>query len=205
MNSPDVTMMILVHNAFRHDLAAMSELVTAEDPVALDTLRTRWHTFSTYLNIHHTAEDQTLWPLLEAKLGTRTTLLTDMTEEHARLDPLVEKIETALAQSFSTELPALLAQLSETLAAHLDHEESAALPLIEQALSAREWNSFAAAQRRQVGIAGAARVFPWLLDGASDTETRHALGLLPAPLRLVYRTVWQPRYRRGLHPATLSH
>ncbi|MFQ6331400.1 hemerythrin domain-containing protein [Nocardia sp. CWNU-33] len=198
MNQPDVTMMILVHNAFRRDLLRMQAAATevGDDPAALTALRAGWRTFSEYLTIHHTSEDEVLWPTLQAKPDAHTALLTQMAQEHAQLDPLLEQIEQDLAQASTTHLVARLERLAEVLIGHLDHEEGAALPLVRETLTPQEWTAFGNDQRRRIGIKGGAWFFPWLLDGASPQTRAFALGLLPPPLRLVYRWVWQPRYQR---------
>jgi hypothetical protein len=37
---------------------------------------------------------------------------------------------------------------------------------------------------------------PWALAGAGPDIREHVLSRLPAPARLLYRTVWLPRYAR---------
>ena len=44
-----------------------------------------------------------------------------------------------------------------------------------------------------------ADVFPWLLEEASPEQVKAVLAGLPAPLRVVYRRIWQPRYARHDH------
>src|SRR6266545_72451 len=82
---------------------------------------------------------------------------------------------------------------------HLTHEERDVLPLIDQSLSQAEWQAFGNDQRRRTGIRHAAQLFPWLLDAASPQQIQAVLGGLPAPLRVVYRRIWQPRYARHDH------
>lgn len=41
---------------------------------------------------------------------------------------------------------------------------------------------------------------PWALAGASPGIREHILSRLPAPARLLYRTVWLPRYARTTPP-----
>jgi hypothetical protein len=38
-----------------------------------------------------------------------------------------------------------------------------------------------------------------VLDAASPQQIQAVLGGLPAPLRVVYRRIWQPRYDRHDH------
>ena len=42
----------------------------------------------------------------------------------------------------------------------------------------------------------AGTTLPWALAGASPDIREHVLSQLPAPARLLYRTVWLPRYSR---------
>jgi hypothetical protein len=49
------------------------------------------------------------------------------------------------------------------------------------------------------GIKGAARYVPWILDGIAREKQRRFLAALPAPVRVISRILWEPRYRqRGL-------
>ncbi|MBF6330920.1 hemerythrin domain-containing protein [Nocardia transvalensis] len=185
----DLTMMYAAHDAFRRDVRRMS---STTDPAVLCD---RWRTFSEYLTVHHTAEDEVLWPVLRAKVidGAELELLDAMEEEHAALDPIMTAITEAVGAQRLSEAHALLKDLEPVLCAHLDHEERAALPLIEQVLTPDEWATFGKAQRRQVG---AATFLPWLLDAAAEPRRHAVLGVLPPPVRLLYRLVWNPRYQR---------
>jgi hypothetical protein len=194
MDRPDVTMMILVHNAFRRDVDRMRAAATRTDQ--FPALQATWRTFSRYLTIHHTAEDEILWPTVQAELGRSTALLTDMADEHALLDPLLTQITELLARDKLDILPPYLDKLSALLTAHLDHEEHAALPLIQKTLTPQQWEVFGENQRRRIGIRGGTWFFPWLLDGATPEQANWALKLLPPPVRLAYRTIWKPRYER---------
>jgi hypothetical protein len=39
-------------------------------------------------------------------------------------------------------------------------------------------------------------MFPWALSDADPDLRDRVLGNLPSPVRLLYRVVWLPRYRR---------
>jgi hemerythrin-like domain-containing protein len=197
VDHPDVTMMILVHNAFRRDLDRMRSAAT--EPEAL---RPIWLTFSRYLTIHHTAKDEILWPTIQAELGEHTALLAEMADEHALVDPLMQEIDERLAHGALDELPAYFDKLAAVLAAHLEHEESAALPVIQDTLTPQQWAAFGDDQRRRVGIRGAAWFFPWLLDGATPEQVDCVLGLLPPPIRLAHRATWKPWYERRMRAIT---
>jgi hypothetical protein len=162
-------------------------------------LRGSWTTFNQYLTIHHTAEDVLLWPPMRAKLGTHGEnhgLLDEMLDEHSRLEPLLRAIDNALRQASPARLTGLFAELADVLVGHFEHEEKAVLPLVQQTLSADEWDDFSNDQRNRIGLRGAEWFFPWLLDDAPPDMREFVLALVPPPVRLAYKVVWEPRYRR---------
>jgi hypothetical protein len=170
----------------------------ADNPDAHQALRDSWTTFNQYLTIHHTAEDEALWPPMRAKLrthGQELGVLDEMLDEHSQLEPLLREIDNALHQSPPADLAALFGELTDVLVSHFEHEEAAALPLVQQTLSAREWDDFSDDQRNRIGL-GAGWFFPWLLDDAPPDMRKFALTLIPPPVRLAYKMVWEPRYRR---------
>ncbi|MFL6074495.1 MAG: hemerythrin domain-containing protein [Mycobacteriales bacterium] len=195
----DTTMMYAVHDAFQRDLDTLVALAGTGD---VDALRTGWNRFRTFLHIHHTAEDTHLWPVLEDKL-TRTgraaglAVLSSMEAEHTGLTALLDAMDAALAEPAPPPRRVAHARrLADALTAHCEHEEEAALPLVEELLTPQEWRAFGDEQRHRLGRGGAATFLPWLLDGADEDRRRKVLGYLPPPARLLYRAVWRPRYLR---------
>jgi iron-sulfur cluster repair protein YtfE (RIC family) len=208
-NHLDLTVMVAFHDAFRRDLghlarAASRHPAELDQPARHTAVQAGWELFKTQLHIHHTAEDEDLWPRMRTHLADRPdelALLQAMQDEHARIDPLLEAVEGALAdrdgghQRLGDTVDALATQLH----GHLGHEEREVLPLIDQSLTQAEWQAFGDDQRRRTGIRGAAQFLPWLLDEASPEQAQAVLGGLPAPLRVVYRRILQPRYARHDH------
>ncbi|OAR22556.1 hypothetical protein A8W25_23340 [Streptomyces sp. ERV7] len=196
---PDLTLMYATHDAFRRDLGLLAAAARENGTAPGSAFRTGWETFQTFLTIHHTAEDKVLWPLMRAKLAdspAQLRMLDDMDAEHEAIDPMLEAVEDVLAQRRQDRLPALIAAVADKLAHHLDHEERAALPIVLEVLSAQEYDTFGAEQRRMLGLKGGALYFPWVLDGASE-ETKHtALAVVPPPVRFLFKAVWRPRYEK---------
>ena len=194
----DFTMMYAAHDAFRRDAA---RLAAAADSTSGDlrAFLAGWTTFKYYLTVHHTAEDGVLWPPVRAKMGTgaaRVALLDEMDAEHAALDPLMARIDAKLASGDTGGLRADADELLQVLTDHLAHEENEGLPLIAAVLSEKDWDAFGEEQRRQVGTAGTAQFFPWLLDGAPASTEEKVLSLVPPPIRFLYRKTWRPRYQK---------
>src|SRR5262245_53936074 len=88
----DMTMMIAIHDAFRRDLPQVKQLNARNEG---------WDLFATMLRIHHTAEDDLLWPVMREAVTGRPddlALLDEMAEEHATIEPILDAIDRELAQ-----------------------------------------------------------------------------------------------------------
>jgi iron-sulfur cluster repair protein YtfE (RIC family) len=196
----DFTMMYVTHDALRRDLGRLTTAAAA-GKARTPTVRAGWENFKTQLHIHHTVEDDDLWPRLYRAVADQPVelaLLQEMEAEHAVLDPLLSAIDEALT-SRPQPLDKRLQDLSAALDAHLKHEENSALPLIQSVLTSQDWRGFAKAMARAQGVKGAAVYVPWIIDGATTAERKRFFSVLPAPVRVISRLVWEPRYRhRGL-------
>jgi hypothetical protein len=193
----DFTLMYVAHDAFHRDLRRLAAAVDA-GRAAEPSVRAGWETFKAQLRLHHTAEDVSLWPALRAKVTVagHVAVLDAMEAEHARIDPLLGAADSCLATAGQAGLAETAEGLAAALAAHMEHEEDQALPLVETFLGPAGWAAFAQEIRKAQGLRGAAEFFPWMLDDAPRAIRKRVLGMLPPPARLLYRTVWAPGYAR---------
>ena len=195
----DLTMMYAIHDALRRDVARL--LAAADDTTfPAEVLRRRWATTADQLHHHHTGEDLGIWPLLRPHLDgdpTARRQLDGMRAQHGEIDAAVAMVGQALAADPPNGSPALR-RFAGLVERHLADEERDALPLISRFITAAQWKAFENGQKRALGLAGAARFFPWVLDDASPSQRSAVLALLPGPLRLLLRARWEPRYRRSL-------
>ncbi|WP_320783998.1 hemerythrin domain-containing protein [Streptomyces sp. CRN 30] len=200
----DLTIMLVSHDAFRRDLRRLERAAAGRgpggDPLARERVATGWQIFKAQLHIHHEGEDRDLWPRMAAGLahrpGTLATLR-DLEAEHELLDPLLARVDAVLADPLAPadRAEGAVAALAACLESHLEHEETEGLPYIEEALTAAQWKEFTAVQRESLGPAGAAELFPWLLDEASEENLRRVREFMPAPMRMAMKTLWAPAYR----------
>jgi Hemerythrin HHE cation binding domain len=193
----DFTFMYAAHDAFNRDLRRLAA-AAGSGRIADPAVRTGWATFKNQLHIHHTAEDRWLWPALRDKVTRpdEVSVLDAMEAEHLGLDPLLSRVDASLTATGLAGLAENAGALAVALAAHMEHEEDHALPLVEQHLGPEGWAAFGKTAGKSGGLRGAAELFPWILDGApADTSTR-LLGMLPPPARLLYRALWRPGYAR---------
>jgi iron-sulfur cluster repair protein YtfE (RIC family) len=193
----DFTLMYLTHDAFRRDLSRL-HAAAESGRTAHPRVLAGWQNFQRQLVVHHTVEDTALWPRLAAAVADRPgdlDLVRQMEAEHATLDPLLAAVDRALPDP-DPDLPDLVWRLLMTLNSHMTHEEDQALPLIQEVLTLEDWTAFRRAMARRQGPSGAAAYVPWILDEATPDQRSRFLHAMPAPVGVVNRLLWEPRYRR---------
>jgi Hemerythrin HHE cation binding domain len=181
----DMTTMFAYHDALRRDL----------EHVARMTARSvGWDLFKRFLQVHHVAEDEALWPVMRQGLIGQSddlAVLDEMEAEHAALGPLLDAIDEALDRGDSA--PGARVDLAARLREHLTHEEDVALPLIDCTLDEEQWMRFGEASAQKVGL-DMPTFLPWLLDGADDDNAKAMLNHLPEPAQQTFVNDWQPTY-----------
>jgi iron-sulfur cluster repair protein YtfE (RIC family) len=199
----DLTIMIAAHEALRRDLVGLAHAAGDAGrggPARREAVDRGWEVFQRQLHIHHTAEDELIWPALRERLAhsdAARSVLDAMEDEHHQIDPLLDAVNRAMARpdGGAGERGDTVDMLTMALHGHLAHEERAALPLIGTALTAAEWRGVG----RRIGVQNlrhAGEMFAWMLDGAEPEQAAAAVHELPPPARLLYRAVWRPRFAR---------
>jgi iron-sulfur cluster repair protein YtfE (RIC family) len=203
----DLTIMLAAHDALRRDLVGLAhaaDRAVRRGPAQQAAVQRGWEVFQRQLHIHHTAEDDLVWPALRERLAASDaaqSVLEAMEAEHEQIDPLLAAVNQAMDGAVRDGQPdgAALADtvdvLTMALHGHLAHEERDALPLIGTALTVGEWRAVG----RRIGLRNLRRapeMFAWMLDGAAPERAAAATGQLPPPARVLYRAVWQPRFAR---------
>lgn len=194
----DWALVTAIHDALRRDL---DQLIHTK--ASRTAAQARWSIFHDHLRFHLTAEDAVVWRQARARLAADPhglALLDAMEDEHRLIGPLQALTDDAFAMDADPRrLRQLLTRLQTRLTSHLAHEEADALPLISQIMTQGELRLIAAVVRG-TGARRAAATIPWALAGASPDVCRRVRSQLPAPARLLYRTLWLPRYARAAPP-----
>ena len=194
----DLTIMLAAHDAFRRDLTRLVRTAAAadlSDPARRQSVEAGWELFKHQLHLHHTAEDEIIWPVLRPRLAHSEhalSVLDAMEDEHELIDPLLAAVDAGFAQRDDS-LADVIDALVSSLTGHLAHEERDGLPLIGVALTAAEWRRVGFRIARRNGLSEGGEMFAWILDGADGDA---ALRTLPPPLRLLYKGVWKPRFNK---------
>lgn len=202
----DVHDMVVVHRAFRREFGLLPGLVRAVRPG--DTVRAgvvagHARMILKGLHLHHTAEDDLLWPKLLERAAPEAALIARMEGQHEqvehhldRLGPALDRWQAEARPAVTEEVASTLEALATVLLVHLDEEEREILPVAARHISPAEWaelgdHGIAAMSRSELPI-----LFGAVLEEATPEETAEMVAKLPLPARLLLRPVLLPRYRR---------
>ena len=195
----DMSMMYLMHHAFRRDLAAFAQAVPRtplSDATAWRALLRRWEIFAEVLHHHHSGEDTWLWPALMEKAdpGEQETLLA-MEAEHEEIDPLLEACLTGLRTladgrgraDHRAALGVRLCAAKESLGRHLAHEERDAMRILQRHLTVEEHAEIHHRFERGLPPRQLLALVPWVLHQVPDDVIRD----LRRTARPAQRVVWR--------------
>jgi Hemerythrin HHE cation binding domain len=194
----DLTIMLAAHDAFRRDLTRLARTAGSanlSDPARRQSIAAGWDLFKRQLHLHHTAEDEIIWPALRPRLThspAALSVLDALEAEHQLIDPLLAAVDAQFAGG--DRLADVIDALTSSLTGHLGHEERDGLPLIGVALTAAEWRGAGRKMASKNGMAASSEMFAWILDGTDREHAATTLAQLPPPLRLIYRALWKPRF-----------
>ena len=198
--------MRLIHRIFRRQFAEVRELVQtapAGDARRAAAIADHLGFLLDGLHMHHTTEDDLIWPTLLASAELDASLVQRMPEQHERIDALVTGVREAIPAWRSDPTPAtsslLAGRIGEflvVLEAHLDEEEQVVVPLIDQCLTEAQW--------QEMGQRGFEKFTPaqrWIATGqlvevATPQEVAMMFGKLPPPVKVLWRLIGKRKYRR---------
>jgi hemerythrin-like domain-containing protein len=207
----NMTGMYVMHHAFRRDLAAFASSVPATPLGDTDTWRAltrRWARFAQTLHHHHSAEDEHYWPALLTSVqarGTEADLaeVHAMSEEHADIDPAVTAVGDAFAavvehpcEEHRNALDIRLAGLREVLGAHLRHEETVVLPLVQRVMTPDEFQAVETAIGKSYPVREVPFIVGWAMDGLPADARQAMFTMAGAPYRVLHALV-RRRYERA--------
>ncbi len=202
---PDVNEMRVIHRVFRRELTALPGLVRrtpAGDLERAEVVGRHAQFILEGLHIHHTGEDENLWPLLLERAQPSTELVQTMQAQHERVHENVDRCQDLLGrwrptadQSVGEQLASAVEALNAALFEHLDQEEREILPLAEQYVSVAEWARLGEHGRDSMTRDQLPIMFGAILEEADPHERTQMLALVPFPVRLILRTVGARQYR----------
>lgn len=195
VDGADLSAFLLAHAGFRVELGRIADVLDRpRDAAHAALVESQLDLVLTVLHHHHTDEDTWIWPELRRRAPEAAAALDALEEQHDRIDPLVAVASDRGAPLGERVLA--LRSLQQALRRHLDDEERDAVPLVERCFTAEEW-----VQHGRDVVGGYERstvplLFGWVCAAGSPDLVARALSEFPLPVRLVFRFVWWPAYRR---------
>lgn len=203
---PPVEEMYVIHRAFRREFGLVPDLVRAVpegDRARAEVVGDHLMLVLAGLHMHHTGEDEVLWPRLLERAAPDAELVGTMQAQHDRVDGYAERIGPLVGDWTRTgsavrgeQLARLVEEFRTALLEHLDLEERAVLPLVTRHISAAEWREMGGDHSKEMSRQELPLMFGAILEDASPEERRMMLAPLPLPVRWLLRTVGARAYRK---------
>ncbi|MDP9844352.1 hemerythrin domain-containing protein [Streptosporangium lutulentum] len=121
--------LVKLHDGFRGDLA---ELRRSRGTGLGTGLREHCLTFCEALHLHHTGEDNVLFPHLADRHPELADVLARLRSEHHVVARLLAQVRALVATGDADAIAAELDRLTGELERHLDYEEEQLVPLLNQ-------------------------------------------------------------------------
>jgi hemerythrin-like domain-containing protein len=199
--------MVVVHNMFRRQFAAIPGLVSdvgEGDAAQIAIVADHVEWMVTFLHAHHEGEDRHVWPKLLERVPTEIDpLVYTMEAQHeglARaLDDLAVKAGAWRKSSAAPERDAVAGaatDLLQSIAEHLDLEEREVLPLIDRYLTEKEWQQVGGSGLKTMSLRQLTVAFGMILDHASSDQVTIMRNTLPRVPWTIFSLVGPRAYLR---------
>jgi hemerythrin-like domain-containing protein len=200
----DVSDMLAVHRALTAALDAAPGYVAEAD---LDSQRVEvigsfCENVIEFLHVHHTGEDELIYPVLEERCAERRSELERINDQHKLLHAPMDAGRSAVASwraaSSTDNAQAVIdaiASIVEPLGPHLVEEETVLLPIASKWMSVEEWGRLPGHHMMSFRADK-----PWLMLGLvrEQLDQEHRDGML-AGMPPEMRTVWTEHMEPGFN------
>jgi len=172
------TLLMMSHHGFRRDLMrfrrALQQLAD-RDPAHLADLQQEWKDFVGKLHGHHEAEDANIFPGMAQQSAAVAAIIEQLTADHRRIDPLLERGEAAFARlPHADDALGVIGELTALLGPHLSIEERELIPYLRGA------NTFPPPDEALLDVY--AQGFAWATHGIADDVLQQVYLMLPVEL-----------------------
>jgi len=191
----DVSDMYAVHKALTGALEAAPAYVAnaGVDPERVEVIGSFYENVIEFLHVHHTGEDELIYPVLEARCAESRSELERIDDQHKLLHAPMDAGRSAIGAWRAAPSPDTaqavvdaIASIVEPLRPHLVEEETVMLPIAAKSMSPEEWGSQAG---HNMMLFRADK--PWLMLGLvrEQLDQEHRDGML-AGMPPEMRTAW---------------
>ena len=199
--------MIVVHQMFRRQFAAIPALVSAVpdgDPAKVAIVADHVTWMVAFLHGHHEGEDELVWPRLLERIPEETDpLILVMEAQHAglaqALDDLGAKAADWRRTSAAPEREATAAAAADLLpriTEHLDLEELKVLSLIDRYLTQKEWTQVGSSGLKKFPFSELQVSFGMILDQTTPEQVTVMRDTIPRIPWLLFSFLGPRAYRK---------
>ncbi|TQS40969.1 hemerythrin domain-containing protein [Cryptosporangium phraense] len=202
---PDIIGMKLAHRVMLEDAARLTALAEALaagrtrcDATRAKAVAAYVTDFADSVHHHHTAEDDILWPVIEASAGPHVDL-TALTDDHSALDPRLDQLRAAAirfaaspGEDTATVLAVGLAELRDLLDEHIADEEVSVFPVIEEYVSVANWKEVETRIQKRASLTFEA---PRVVAAMTPEEYAALRAEAPLPIRIMIKLL-VPRFAK---------
>lgn len=202
---PDTHQMVVGHRVFRREFRLLPDLIGAVEDgntARARVLAEHAKDVTTALHVHHSGEDEVLWPRLLNRVSLHSELVHRMQLQHEQIAEYLERIESLLPVWAETAgrrerdgLAMTFADASVALEEHLDAEEREILPLVAAHLTAAEWDELGKRMHASMPRDRMLKFFGMMLEDATPEERRQMTSALPLPVRAMWTLVGRRNYQ----------
>ena len=202
---PDTHQMVVGHRVFRREFRLLPTLIRAVqdgDTARARVLAEHAGDVTAALHVHHSSEDEVLWPRLLDRVSLHAELVHRMQQQHEQIGAHLERIESLLpvwgktaGPSEGDVLAATFSDASVEVEKHLDEEERDILPLVAAHLTGSEWDELAERMHASMPRDRMLKFFGMVLEDATPEEQRQMMSALPLRARVLWRLIGRRKYQ----------
>ncbi|HEX2910498.1 MAG TPA: hemerythrin domain-containing protein [Chloroflexia bacterium] len=194
----------MIHRAIRKDATAFEQAAGNLSSPAQAAQLARWFQFFwSMVEIHHTGEDELVYPQLSARSSLFAAEEADLSAQHVKLHDYVDRLGQLLKQmeqaqdlSQKVELRYLAVEFNTFMNSHLQQEENVFVPEIARHFSVKEQQQIEKQLQKKTPLKEVALALPWIASGLDETERAKLLSELPWLFRFLYRVSWKKKYEQ---------
>ena len=205
---PLIQQMVVIHRVFRREfglLPAMIRGVAPDDLERAKVVADHASNLLRFVHVHHSGEDEYLWPVLLERVEVEAGLIRRMEDQHLHVAALLPHAQQQLpdwaaqpSPERGEELATTFENIASVLDEHLGEEEKEILPLVETHLTVAEWDRLGEHARASVPPPALMASLAAILEEADDDERAMFTAVLPPPVLTMFVEQAEPAYREHM-------
>lgn len=205
---PAIQQMVVIHRVFRREFGLLPALIRGVAPGDLERAKVvadHATGMLRFVHVHHSGEDELLWPVLLERVEIEAALIQRMEDQHLHVAALIPLAHEQLlgwaaqpTHERGAELATTFENIATALAEHLGEEEAQILPLVETHLSVAEWERLGEHARGHLTPPEMMASLAAILEEADDGERAMFTAVLPPPVLTMFVTQAEPAYREQM-------